>query len=184
MAVSNIVPIRFLPWNVGVRPGDPSGMWVGVASVIMDASGGVAEAQLQFQAAGSPLQAILYHVGQLFVNVPGNFNVGEVQIKTQEMGWGPGAALGTGFPWQVNIGATTINDAGTSETALPWNQVPKNILLGTPLPSSDPAVLEAIHANVDGDILTLAALGYWWSQRALGEVGAPRLPEGAIWGKG
>lgn len=181
MAVSNIVPIRRLPWGGGTGLGRPTGLWVGVATVIMDVSGGNAEAQLQFQAAADPLQALLYHVGQLYIIFSGNGSTRTVNLKTQEMGWGPGT--GVGFSWQTNLGINMpASAAGFGEVAAQLNHIPKNILLGTPLASTDPAVLEAISDNVNGDTLTLAAMGYVWSQTALGEAGGPRIPEGSPWG--
>lgn len=179
MSVSNVVPIRRLPWGGGTGLGRPDGMWVGVATALGDGSGGIIEAQLQFQAAASPLQALLYHLGQCFVVKSGIASAEAFQLKTQLMGWGPEV-----FSWQVNMNMLSLTAAsGLTEVAAPYNQLPKNILLGTPLAdASDPAVLEAINRNVTGDNLTLAAMGYVWSQVALAQPGAPRLPEGNLWG--
>lgn len=181
MSVSNIVPIRRLPWGGGTGQGRPSGMWIGVATVIMDASGGIAEAQIQFQAASDPLQALMYHVGQMYVTISGGTAAANYQVKSNAMDWGPGS--GGGFPWQHNFVVQSLGGVvGGSESPGIWRDSGKNILLGTPLAEVDPAVLEAIGVNTNGDTLTLTAMGYVWSQTALSEPGAPLLPEGSPWG--
>jgi len=181
MAVVNIVPYRQLPWGGGTGLGRPTGMWVGVATAIHDGTGGVAEAAIQFQAAGDPLQALLFHLGQVWLSKSGITTAQDFQLKTQEMGWGPGA--GVGFSWQMNLAGRFLDAvSGGSEIAAPWDELPKNILLGTPLPSVDPAILELIVDNSNGDTHTLMAMGYYWNQTALAALGAPRLPEGALWG--
>lgn len=177
MTIVNLEPIQRLPWAGGTGVGRPTGLWIGSSTVIMNVSGGLANAQLQFQAAASPLQALLYHVGQIWVIQSGVSTTRRFVVKTQEMGW-------SGLSWQTNFTvdtATAGSPTGFAEISAPVNQLPKNILLGTPLPSTDPAIIEAIGQNVDGDTLTLFCMGYVWSQTALNEAGGPRLPEGSLW---
>jgi len=182
MAVENSNPIQRLPWAGGTGTGRPSGMWSGVVTTIMDASGGLAAGGLVFQEAGDPLNAILYHLGQFFIIVSGAAGNQQAQLKTNGMGWGDQTSFSGSFQFNQTMLLPAAPSGGAEVATTGHGSAGRSWLLGVPLRSVDAAELQANVANVNGDTLTLAALGYYWDQTALAQLGAPRLPEGNIWG--
>jgi hypothetical protein len=140
----------------------------------MDASGGVAEAKIVFQFAADPLQGLVYHLGQAYVTVSGAAGAVAYTMKTASMGYGglPFALAMTGSLVQTQ---TEANLNGDEVTGM------KNHLLGMPMATGDDATLECAVINTNGDVLLFTAMGYVWSQLAIGQAGFPKLPPGAIW---
>lgn len=179
MSVVQINPIQRLPWGGSTGVGRPTGIWTGTATAIMDASGGDAQAQLQFQAAGDALQALLYHLGQWFVVFSGQTTARTLTLQTQEMGWGDSTFFSGTFGFSVQL--PMVARSGGGSLGVNPRDAFRNALLGVPLRSVDPAILEIVGENIDGDTLSLNAMGYYWDQTTIAQLGAPRLPEGALW---
>ncbi len=174
MAIENSVGVQRLPWGGHESGGLPSGIWRASNTVVMDGSGGLAEAKLIFQFAADPLQGLVYHLGQLWITISGSVAAQVAIIKTASMGY---ANVGFGFDMQVQlILGNTENHPEPRDVA-----GMRNHLLGMPMTTGDDATLEVATNNVNGDVLLVTAIGYVWSQLAIGQAGFPQLPPGALW---
>lgn len=177
MSVENSIGVQRLPWAGHEAAGLPSGMWRASNTVVMDASGGNAEAKIVFQFAADPLQGLVYHLGQAWVTVSGAAGDVNFVLKTASMGY-------AGVAFALAIFGTLTRLALTNEANVRAEDARglRGHLLGMPVTTGDDATLEVIVPNVDGDVLLLTTIGYVWSQLAIGQAGAPRLPDGALWG--
>ncbi len=176
MAVLAQAIVRPLPWSLqDDGQGSPTGVWTGSVTVVMDGSSGSAVGEIVFSLQANGALGILYHLGEVFVAVSGNAADQEGVLKSGAMGYGPNQ-------FDLNAFLELVGQTGSTEGLLRPADLRglRNILLGMPL-GTDDAVLQVTVANVNGDVLLVTAKGYYWDQARMAQVGAPRLPAGALW---
>ncbi len=167
---------RWSGW--ATNEGFPIGTWVAQAQVTGDATGGIMVAIINFNVATTPINRNLYSLEQCSTR-NSNIVAGERTLRSvnmdEEQTIGAIALVWT-FTGPAASGSSPFVGGPPSETT-----VLKRIFLGAQRFDGIAPTLRLEAPNSNGNGLTLAAQGYFWSPRSLLVEGGPQRPPSGMW---
>lgn len=132
--------------------------------------------QLNFQDALSPLQALMYHLGQVSAQMGDTTADVKVNIETN---------LGRdGVTWRLTHSVEMIAEVafGISTLRARDSKAMQGYILGSPANAVVAAPITFRTPNINLVSFTCYASGYVWDQEALQRPGGPRLPQDGPFG--
>lgn len=146
------------PFNGFTRPGLPAGSWVGVGSVVGDATGGVRRVRIPFNEAGVALDSRFYSIEQCSVfdaRVTNSF----VLILNQGFDDTPIGAILNAFTMRLR--AAAVQSAANTRDGLP------QLFIGQQASTGAPSEILADFPNVDVTTAIFSCQGYFWTPRSI-----------------
>lgn len=163
------------PWGGYDDPALPEGIWVVLAIVTGNGSGGIMQVNIvfqQFEAArlGSEMFSIEQLSCQTSVNV-----TEQCQVETFNMG-----PLPSNPKWLLFIedGGAGVNSSSSRANAIAYN----GLFLDGPILPAQTAALSLTVANADPKVMLVSAEGYIWGARSRSLPGGPRQPPNGLYG--